>query len=319
MIHLGIAFDSNYLPPFYALVSSIAANNKSQSITIHAIATGVPQSELDKIAAFLEQHGKQIVYYEIDESKLQNIVLNDSWTHAVYYRLLFPFLVPAEIGRLIYLDTDMLVLGDLACLYHQELNNYPVGAVYDNYVKKNAAIGIEEDGEYFNSGMLLIDLESWKEQQISEKAFEYLENYPERISFVDQDALNAILRKNWQKLPVGFNLLYSYLPTESSEKQLREFLSDVVVVHFTLQRPWEIQCSNRLRSLYYYYLKLIGKKDTRRYAGLSMGGAREFVRVRAVEFYWDHPAARAIWKFLRGLPGLFRADKKTTACIDTKL
>jgi lipopolysaccharide biosynthesis glycosyltransferase len=92
------------------------------------------------------------------------------------------------------------------------MNEFPVAAVYDNYVKSQPLLGIFDEGEYFNSGMLLIDVEKWREQNISEKVMEYLLKYPERIKFVDQCGLNAVLNGNWMKLPARFNRIFTYLP-----------------------------------------------------------------------------------------------------------
>jgi len=298
-IHVGIAFDQNYLAPFYALASSVLANNKGNSITIHAIVTGVPENTRTDIAAYMKSHGCDIVFYEIDEEDIRKYVLTSKWTSAVYYRLLFPFLVPQDIQRFLYIDTDTIVLNDLTALYNQPLGHYPVGAVYDNWVKTAPQLGITEEGAYFNSGVMLMDLPRWRDQKISEQAFDYLARYPERIKFVDQDALNAVLIGNWKHLDNRFNFMYSLIPDDVSVRELEQIRKSAVVVHFTLQRPWFMLCRNRFRSYYFYYLKHSPGRHLKRINDFSAGKLPAYVKQRLIELYNDNPAIKKIWRRLK--------------------
>lgn len=303
-IHIAIAFDRNYLSPFYALVTSVLRNNRDERITIHAIATGVDEHALAGIKTFVERGGQEIVFYQIDEAQLKGFTLTNNWTHAVYYRLLFPFVVPDTLKRLLYIDTDTLVVNSLRELYHADLEGHPVGAVYDNYVVNHPEIGVEGEGNYFNSGVLLMDLEQWKKQRITERSFDYLNAYPERIRFVDQDALNAVLITNWKKLPVKFNLMYSCIPQDYSKIQLREFIKDKVIVHFTLQRPWNSLCANRYRDLYHAYLNASCAPDKRKYTDFDLSKLRPMLSIRLKEFYHDNPRVKKLWQSVKGMLGL---------------
>jgi len=297
-IHLGIAFDNNYLSPFYALAASIFDYNRKNRIVIHAIATGLDDYVLNEIKTYVHQHNHEILFYTIDESMLSNIVLVNKWTHAVYYRLLFPQLVPADIGRLLYIDTDTLVLNDLRELYEHQLHYHPVGAVYDNYVINHPEIGIEGTGNYFNSGVLLMDLQAWKEQKISEKAFDFLNNFPEKIVYVDQDALNVVLKDNWKKMAFKYNLLFSYISQTLPLSEQKDFLKDKVILHFTLQRPWSCISKNRFRTLYHYYLKNSPAPEKRKYTDWSGSKIIPALRLRILEFYFDSPSLQKAWKKL---------------------
>jgi lipopolysaccharide biosynthesis glycosyltransferase len=296
-IHLAIAFDVNYLHPFSALLCSILENNKPGQIHIHTIATAISDLEIKALKEYVEKNGACILFYQIDESIVKRFVLTDKWTHAVYYRLLFPLLVNESVERLLYLDCDTIVLKDLNGFYQLDLAQYPVAAVYDNYVKKQALLGITEEGHYFNSGVMLIDVKKWREKKISELAMEYLLAHSERIKFVDQCALNAVLQSNWKRIDSRFNLMYSYVPSALSKQQLAIFLNDIVVVHFTLQRPWNMLCKNRLGFLYFYYLKksLFGG-DAKRYNDFSVTKIPSYLKIRLTNLYFDLPFLSRFWK-----------------------
>lgn len=300
-VHLAIAFDENYLSPFYALLTSIIKNKAEHTtIAIHAIVSGVSEFEKKKIEQHINQHNISIHFYAIDDKLVNKFVLTSKWTSAVYYRLYFPLIVPSSIKRLVYLDTDTLVLDDLTSIYSAELEHYPVGAVYDNWVKTAPHLGIYRDEEYFNSGVLVIDLEQWNRQQISEKAFAFLQDYPEKIKFVDQDALNAVLLDNWKKLDSRYNFMYSLIPEGLSRGELNQLIKDKVILHFTLQRPWFMLCKNRYRNLYFHYLRLSPAGDRPKIVDLRVNNIPQYIKLRLTELYFDHPGFQKIWRRIKG-------------------
>jgi lipopolysaccharide biosynthesis glycosyltransferase len=299
-IHLAIAFDQNYLSPFYALLMSILEHNSRNKIVIHAIITGVTENEQEQIREFIRKHGHDINFYEIDQEYVSKFVLVSKWTAAVYYRLFFTFLIPADVQRLLYIDTDVLVVNDLSELYRQDLHSYPVGAVYDNYVKTAPQLGIEQEGNYFNSGVLLIDVAKWKEQQISEKAMQFLADYPDKIKFVDQDALNAVLKNNWKKMDWKYNTMYSLIPQDIRKDQLDDFIKDKVILHFTLQRPWNMLCRNRYRDMYHRYLQQSPAVNKNKYNDYNNSKLIPLLKIRALEFYFDNPGIQRVWRMVSG-------------------
>ena len=298
--HLGIAFDRNYLAPFYALITSVFVANPATSVSIHAIATGISPADMVQIEAYVRKHRATIIFYEIDEQLINRFVLGSNWTAAVYYRLFFPFLVPATVERLLYIDTDTLVVGDLRQFEQIELGTHPVAAVYDIWVKTQPLIGITEEGEYFNSGVLYMNVKEWRRQRISEQAFDYLLQYPERIKFVDQCALNAVLRANWKKVDSRFNTLYSYIPEALPRRDFASFLADKVVLHFTLERPWTMLCQNRFRYLYERYLLQSPSQLRRLHADFSWSKLPALLWIRLRESYSDYPALGKRWRQLKG-------------------
>lgn len=299
-IHLAIAFDQNYLDPFYALITSIFFHNKNNKIYIHSIATGIPEEEKRAIAAYATKHKSEILFYSLDETLVSSFVLNSDWTPAVYYRLFFPLLIPDHISRLTYIDSDTLVINDLRAFEEVDLEGFPVGAVYDNYVKTAPQLGIYEEEKYFNSGVLVIDIAKWKEQLISEKAFAYLTEFPENIVFVDQDALNAVLKNNWKRLDYKYNLIYSVIPEALPRQAFKSFLADKIIIHFTLHRPWNMLCRNRFRYLYFKYLNLSPKGNKPKYADFSLDKLKKYVLIRLEEFYFDNASLRYVWRRIKG-------------------
>lgn len=288
MLHLAITLDQNLFVQLFALLSSIIKNkNSNTQIIIHCIATGLTIKQLSTINQYLESNEILINYYEINNKLTSKFYIHNtkSFTMAAYYRLFFPQLIDKDIDRLLYIDIDTLVLKDLTNLYSTNLEDMVLGAVYDNYVKTQPLIGIIEENQYFNSGVLLIDCQKWRDQNITQKCVEYLLEYPKNILFVDQCVLNAVIQNNYKKLNKNNNMMYSYLPTKSTKNEMAEVLSNITILHFTLQKPWKMMCKNPFRNLYRLYLKNSPMKNENIVLDFDYSEIWAYFKIRILELY----------------------------------
>ncbi|RPD51605.1 glycosyltransferase family 8 protein [Paracnuella aquatica] len=290
-IHLALAFDQNFITPFYVLLTSIFENNKESNFALHTIASGVDAAELNEIAAFVQQNNSQIHYYTIDASQVDNFVIpeNSHFSPATYYRLFFPALVPKHIEKLLYIDTDTIVIGKLSQLYNTDISQYPVAAVLDEVMPARPELGIPKDGQCFNAGILLMNLPQWRSQRVSERAIAFLNEFPEKIQWVDQDALNAILIGNWYHLPTRYNLTFYNIPKKLKKKDIAAFLEDKVIIHYTTQhKPWILGCANRLRFLYEEYFDKSPRAKQPMYLDFKVPSLLRHTRTRFKEFLIDY-------------------------------
>ena len=306
LIHLALAFDKGYITPFYVLLTSIFHNNKANKLAIHTIATGIDQQEKERLISYVNQNKGDIYFYEINEDLTSNLIIpaNSHFTVATYYRLFFPTLVPKEITKLIYIDVDTVVIGDLAELYNTIIDSVPIAAVEEpgNLIRPD--LGLNESNKYFNAGVLLINVILWKDQDITKKAITFLSKYPERIKFADQDALNAVLIDNWFELNKKYNLTYSdVLPGNLPTKyKFSSFLKDIVIIHYsTNHKPWLGLGANRFRYIYHTYLRMSPHVNQKKYIDFKLKSDYlfRFIKIRLIEFCFDHPIIVKIWRELK--------------------
>lgn len=161
---------------------------------------------------------------------------------------------------MLYLDADTMVLGDLRPLLRQSLDGRPIGAVRD---PQNPVIGRgiqlpgwEELGvpygrDYFNSGVMLIDLDRCGELGIFERSRQFLSEHPDKVRFWDQDALNWAVVDNWYRLERRWNTFamspqaeqpgfVHYAEADSPLAQLLEDERTAALVHFAgPDKPWQ--------------------------------------------------------------------------------
>lgn len=215
--------------------------------------------------------------------------------------------LPVCNGYSIY--TDIVVINNLLPLYQTNIGDLPVGVVIESFVPSRPELGIYEAGRYFNSGVLLINIPQWKKQKITEKTLYFLAHNSHKLTWMDQDALNAVLINNYYPLDVKYDLTSEYIPKKLPRKQLRLLLQDKVIIHYTsggIKKPWSGLSRNRLRHLYHYYLKKSLRATQKKYTDFSYspGYLLAFTKIRLFEFLIEHPRLWRLWQ---------KASKLTTA------
>ncbi len=295
-IHLGFCFDKGYLPPFYVLLTSVFYHNKANTIVIHAIATGLSDQEKQALIAYVTENGGQIIFYALSPQSVQGLFIPEGGylTLAMYYRLFFAELVPASVDKLIYIDIDTIVVGDLRPLFQTEIETHPVAAVRDDWMPVREDLGIHDPGAYFNSGVILINVFWWKEKKVTERAIEAVKSHPEELlKYPDQDALNMVLIGDWHKLPVGYNLTGVHCPDSTNKKILDAFLVDKTIIHFSGTKPWNslTVCTHVYKYKWFEFFEISPVKSFIRYfdVSFSLHFFKKYAHKKLLKVYLDTP------------------------------
>ena len=190
----------------------------------------------------------------VDDEVFSGVRLESGFPLATAYNILAPVHLLKESGRALYLDADMVVVEDLSPLFQRTLK-YSVGAVLDAHI---AVIGapsmwrpwreevIDPLTPYLNTGTLLIDLDRWREERITELTLEYLAKY--QLPCVDQDAINLVLRGKFDQLEPRYNAMPYHLLTMfrnvdlvESDTAIGRAINDPAIVHYHRSffgKPW---------------------------------------------------------------------------------
>ncbi len=290
-LHIALGFDKHYIVFIYPMLASIFHNNRNEKIVFHVIPNDMADNDKFTLVNYIRENNCDIVFHELNAEMLSRKLVYPSGTHfniATYYRLFFPSFVYPNSKRLLYLDADIIVLGNLRELYKKDIGQNAVAAVSDPFIGKCERLGIFKDGDYFNAGVMVIDLDNWQNQQISEKALKFIEDFPEKIKFCDQDALNAVLKNSWFRLSNKYNLTQLDVRLQEPASQL---VKNVLIVHFTSSnKPWNALTRNKLRYLYQFYLKLSPMRKEKKYVDFiwNFKTIWTFARIRIKEFYFDY-------------------------------
>jgi lipopolysaccharide biosynthesis glycosyltransferase len=247
-IPIFLASDGNYAPYVATTIVSICYNTKS-FINFYVLDGGINDFNKKQIEALKEKFKNfsiEFIKINIDEifSDKNTSLVKSYLSKFAYARLLIPNLKP-NIDRCLYLDVDIVVLGDIKELYEQELydsqnpeKKYIIGAVHevgDDSIKKiqekkNQVLNMSH--KYFNDGVLLIDCKEWRKNDVLDKILEINNEYHKILIDEDQGLLNLYFRDNYKTLDSKFNYYYG---TSCNNKR-----SNIVVRHFIFKRkPWE--------------------------------------------------------------------------------
>lgn len=266
-MELLVSLDQNYLPQLRVMLTSLTCNDPGVRCRVWLLHSGIPQDKLDTLAHGLERLGHRLEPVLVDESLFGAAPVTDRYPQEMYYRLLAAQLLPETLDRVLYLDPDILVINSLQPLWDLHLgddlfaaaSHVSTGGMVANEVNK-IRLGTETD--YYNSGVLLIDLARCRREVDPQQVFAYVAQHQAELFLPDQDVLNALYGS--RILPVE-DLVWNYDPRNYSEYKLRSHnkantnwvIQNTAVLHFCgRDKPWKKGYRRRFGVLYLHYMHL---------------------------------------------------------------
>lgn len=267
------ATDDNYVPYCGIMLTSLFENNKNQNIVVYLMTAGLNKkniADFDKLARLYHQAIRIIL---VDNEKLKKcpIRIGDHVSIVTYYRLLAPILLPKDVGKVLYLDCDMVINKSLLDLYEVNIEDYALGAVLDDdFQGQDKYYRLQYDSQkmYFNAGMLLLNLEYWRKNSVMERCFEYIYNNPNRLKLHDQDTLNVVLQNEKLLLPITYNFQTGFFHVQCNFSdeflmQIYKIVKEVpIILHYTGgSKVWHIGSKHPYIEYYLYYRSISLWKD----------------------------------------------------------
>lgn len=240
-------------------IISILENNPEFTFKFYLLCSSHDPSWSKQTGDFLASYGSSFIEIPVNEQDYSSFPVMHHFSFACYYRIMIPELIPES--EYIYMDSDIICNGSLAPFLEVDMTGYAVAAVEDPVYKWKESLGMSSSSRYFNSGVMLVDATIWNQKNIRTEAVEFLVQFPDKIRFVDQCALNAILDGSWRRLPPRFNqqgILYrqDFEPGDSdwSNREMEEAVQHPILVHYTgPSKPWQYNCPHPLKHLYWQY------------------------------------------------------------------
>ncbi len=272
-LEIAIAGDSNYLVPLTVLLASLFDSNPHAGITVNFLYldSAVSDSDLAALEAFVAGHGQRMRRLPVSERQLGRIP-ESRHSKSTWLRLLLPELLPDAVDKVLYLDGDIVVCGDLAPLYRTDITDFYVAAVKDPTIVHGRAycreVGIPDEAQYINAGVLLMNVDRMRRERITEAFFDHLHRHIDRLVANDQDVLNAVLWRAVKYVSPVYN--YNFWTERDVAGQLfpAQEIAAVrrrpVIVHYIGPvKPWHYKSIHPKRALWWKFLKLTPYKDFR--------------------------------------------------------
>jgi lipopolysaccharide biosynthesis glycosyltransferase len=268
MIHITFNIDANYVKHCGVTMVSILTSNPGETFRFHIVADSLPAADRDALSQLAARYGSQVAYYAPDQDLLRGFEIRKFSRRislATYYRCILSDLLPADVHRVLYLDCDIVVMGNLLPFWQTPMDERTGVAVVDD-------IGCGELGRYdvlqyparysyFNAGVMLINLDYWRSHRMAQACVDYYHRYPERILFNDQDLLNSLLYDHKVTVGLEWNVqdgFYRNTPQFDAAWHARHdaTLRHPLILHYTNRKPWDYESQHPLRMAYFHYLAM---------------------------------------------------------------
>lgn len=228
-LHIAFAVDENYMKPAGVMISSIIKNNPNGHFYFHIFTTSIKKDDVHRLKK-LENDSCSLCIRFFDETVFSQLQTLQNLPISMYYRLVIPFALRSITDSVLYLDSDMLCLGDLYSLKDFDFNHNVIAAVHDECISLEyiEELNLKKYIPYFNSGAMYYNIPKWLSEDILMLFMKLINS--RNYDFPDQDVLNIILQNKVKFLPKHYNKFFR------DEKSID---NSIVLLHYAGNpKPW---------------------------------------------------------------------------------
>jgi len=261
-LRVACAVDDAYAPHAAAMVRSVLvhAGRRAEVHLLHG--PRLRASTVEAMARMVVAAGAGFTAHVIADEEVAGLPVMDRIGAVMWYRILLPDLLP-HARRVLYLDADVLAVDALGPLWETDLAGAWLGAVTNVFERHRmthpAVLGLPAGQTYFNSGVLLMDLEGMRRDGRRDAIARVARERPAELLWPDQDALNLALGERRLALHPRWNAMNSILSFAWADEILgptdvAEARSQPGLVHFegpTVNKPWHLLSEHPHREQYF--------------------------------------------------------------------
>lgn len=285
---MDIVYASNDLYARHLAVSMISLfdrNQQAEEITVYVLSVGITEESRQKLQKIADQYHRNLELLDLTDirDRFDYEIDTRGFDISAMSRLFIGTLLPRTVKRVLYLDCDTVVVQSIGKLWNLDLKGHVAGAVMEPtiYQVVKQEIGLEEQDPYFNSGVLLIDLERWRADGAEKRLLDFYGSKNGSLFACDQDTINGALKGEILPMTPRYNFFtnYRYFSYEElckhgpSYRQVekRQFClakKHPVIIHYMGdERPWIAGNLNHYRRAYEKYLAMTSWKGAKKQAG----------------------------------------------------
>lgn len=272
-IQILTTLNGAYLPRLQVLLTSIRVSQPEEAADIWLMHSGIPQEDLEPVARQCAIIGYGFHPLMIDSTAFADAPVSRQYPREMYYRLLAPFFLPRHLHRILYLDPDILVINPLRPLWETDLKGCLFAAAAHTGKTELAnninQIRLGTDHPYFNSGVLLMDLDRGRQEINASEIFNYTREHAKELLLPDQDILNAMYGRRtleiddsiWNYDARNYN---TYLLRSGGICDMDWVMGNTAILHFCgKSKPWQKGYIHRFGILYKHYANLTEQNRSR--------------------------------------------------------
>lgn len=265
-ISVLVSLNRNYLPQLQVLLTSIHCNTPGKRIALYLLHKGMKPEDYEGVGRQCMAYGDSFHPILVDDGLFAQAPATRRYPPEMYYRLLAGQLLPREVDRVIYLDPDILVINPLTPLWELDLKGNLFAAAAHTGKTELAnnvnRLRLGTDHDYYNSGVLLMDLARCRREIVPEEIFRYVSKHAKELLLPDQDILNVLYGRRilpledvvWNYDARNYN---TYLLSSSGRWDLNWVMQHTAILHFCGKaKPWNKGYPYRFGLLYRHYAQV---------------------------------------------------------------
>lgn len=278
-MNIVCTIDGSYIRHCAVMLRSLSLHNNDQNLNVYVIHQKLDPSERAKFVEFVGSFLPSLSMIQIDHSVLQGFPVFGHISIATYFRLLMPSMLPSIFDRVLFLDSDIIISDSLTDFWTMDLQGLPLAAATDrNLDMQRQRLNMGADSPYFNAGVMLIDLDKWRNENILERGLAFARDHGDKLNNWDQDVLNhlfenrvTMIHQRWNAMSHLWGLDPAWLKEQGSlTPEEQEAHDNPAVIHFAgggYAKPWNYRCTHPHREEYRQLLKTtpwaeVGLDDT---------------------------------------------------------
>lgn len=269
-MNILIAINDKYLDPVVTMLNSLQ-KNINIPLEVYLLYTSLSDKSIKKLEKFIvkECSGSLHPIY-VDSSIFKDSPLKYHFSIEIYFRIIAPKLLPKSLDRILWLDADMIVLKSIEEFYFQDFEEKLLIVSPDScetfnitYAKmtKNR-LNLSDDHIYFNSGLILYNLNKIQENIDYYTQTEIIQEYKNNLDMPDQDILNILYSK---KVKYVDNNVYNVQVRCNRKIQIKNIEENAKIVHYIGRiKPWNIRWKNKAST--FYWRNIVGIRQFFKYS-----------------------------------------------------
>jgi lipopolysaccharide biosynthesis glycosyltransferase len=273
VIHIACSADRRFASDCAVMLHSLRQANPADRFQVHFLYDErLPDADLDKLGTVVRGQGSTWSPVRVEKAMAAVFPLTERYGYSAWYRILLPRVLP-QVRKVLYLDSDLLILDALRPLWQTPLGEACLAAVTQPVLDQELprlrqTLGLPEATSYFNSGVMLLDLDKLRAGAYIDKVLAFIHDDRAPMPWADQDPLNAVLHRLRVTVPPRWNVMTPFLDLPARQlpafapAELREAVRRPAVIHFIgAYKPWHYRCRHPYRAAYFEHLAQTPWKD----------------------------------------------------------
>jgi lipopolysaccharide biosynthesis glycosyltransferase len=240
VINVACVADAKYGPYAGIAMTSVLMSNAGENVHLHLFSDGVLSRDIKRMRELASEYNVPLSVYDVGAmlNARPALKVQEHYSRAAYGRLFMAEVLPPDVEWVVYIDCDVICVANLTELFEEGTRTSIIGAVRDVWIEKDIehkqSIGLRADDPYFNSGVLLVNVQEWRQRDVARPILEFL-GQGRRWRYVDQDGINHVLKGEISELPRKWNVL----ATSPEPAEIPDLLKHAGNIHFCAGlKPW---------------------------------------------------------------------------------